>query len=503
MKQITIFFNMFFMHILLFANETANDSVNEFFGNLNSAIATVLFFDLSFGLVQGGIPFTVAWLVVGAIYFTFKMKFINFRAFRHAILLTLGKYDRSEDKGEINHFQALTTALSATVGLGNIAGVAVAVGLGGPGATFWIILAGLLGMTFKFAECTLGQMYREVRHDGHIMGGPMLYLHKGLSEMNLKSLGKVLSIVFAFSCMAGSLGGGAAFQVNQSLNVVKNIVPIIGDSPWIYGAILTILVAIVIIGGVTRIATTASHIVPFMCTLYVIACLYVLIMNVNLIPEAFVTIVSKAFRPDAMYGGAIGVLILGFKRAAFSNEAGLGSATIAHSAAKTEHPIQEGLVALLEPFIDTIVICTMTALVIVITGTYNNPEYAHIVQNQEGATLTALALGSQVSWFPFILAIAVVLFAYSTIISWSYYGERCFSYVFSEKYVKVYQIILLTCIFLGAITTSKNILEFSDLMMLSMGIPNILGLYILRNKIKNALLDYKQKLASGEIRKHS
>jgi len=481
------------------------ESLNNLFGQLNGWIAMVIFWDiLSFpdfftgtNAIGPSLPIAVAWLVFGAVFFTFKMNFINFRGFKHAIDVTRGKYDDPDDVGEVTHFQALASALSATVGLGNIAGVAVAVSIGGPGATFWMIMAGFLGMSAKFAECTLGQMYREVREDGHVMGGAMEYLSKGLKELGFPKLGKSLAVIFAVFCVGGSFGGGTSFQVNQSLTAIKQSIPFLGDNQWVYGLVMAIAVGIVIIGGIKRIAQTAEKIVPIMCGVYVAACLFVILADYQLIPWAFGTIMREAFMPEALYGGFIGVLVTGFQRAAFSNEAGIGSAPIAHSAAKTQHPVREGIVALLEPFIDTIVVCTMTALVIVITGAYNDPLYSELISTHQGAALTSMAFGSVISWFPFVLSIAVVLFAYSTMISWSYYGERCWAYLFGEKYSLVYKTLVLVVIFLGSITTSTNVLEFGDLMILSMAFPNILGVLMLSGKVKTALNDYWNKLGTG------
>lgn len=481
-------------------------SVDKVFGEwLVGPIADVFFFDV---LVQEEdskqkLPLAVLWLVLGAIFFTFRMGFINITGIKHAINLVRGKYDNPDSIGEVSHFQALTAALSATVGLGNIAGVAIAVSIGGPGATFWMITAGFLGMASKFTECTLGQMYRRVDGEGSVMGGGMMYLSEGLKEQGLAGLGKVLAVFFAILCIGGSLAGGNAFQVSQSMGALSERVVFLQDHQWVYGAVMTVLVGVVIIGGIKRIASTAERIVPLMCGIYVAACLYILLMNAGAIPGAFGEIISGAFTPEAGLGGLLGVLIQGFKRAAFSNEAGTGSAAIAHSAAKTEYPVQEGYVALLEPFIDTIVVCTMTALVIVITGAWNNPEYKALVDGNEGAILTSRAFASQISWFPWILSGAVVLFAFSTMISWSYYGERCWTWLFGRNSTIYYRILFLAFVFLGSVLTAKNVLEFGDLMILGMAFPNILGLYFLAGKVRTSLKEYKAKLASGEVKPHS
>ncbi len=459
------------------------------------------------------VPLVVLWLLLGAIFFTVRMGFINVRGFWHGIRLTRGHYDNPDETGEVSHFQALASALSATIGLGNIAGVAIAVGVGGPGAIFWMIVAGILGMSSKFAECSLSQMYREVDHDGTVSGGPMHYLHAGLKEIrvfgiSLGPFGAVLAVLFALVCMGGSFGGGCAFQVSQSLGAVREHITSIDPDAWIlqhrridwvYGLIMAVLVGLVIIGGIRRIAVTAEKIVPLMCTIYVLTAVYILAVNYDRIPWAFQTILTEAFKWHSAYGGFLGVLVTGIRRAAFSNEAGIGSAAIAHAAARTEEPIREGIVASLGPFIDTVVICTMTGLVIVITGAFDNPAYAQLIADKDGAALTAKAFESTVSWFSWILCIAVVLFAYSTMISWSYYGERCWSHLVGRRMSLVYKVAFLIFVMLGAVVTANNILEFADLMILSMAFPNILGVALMSGKIRRALDDYWRRYKAGEM----
>jgi len=481
------------------------DHVDEFFGHyLVAPLASVLFFDFGTPDWLGtSVPFIVLWLFGGALFFTLRMGFINVRGFRHAIQLTRGDFDNPDEHGEVSHFQALASALSATVGLGNIAGVAIAVATGGPGAIFWLIVVGILGMSSKFTECSLGQMYRTISPDGRVSGGPMHYLADGLKEMRLGPLGIVLAVMFTIMCIGGSLGGGCAFQVGQSLGVVRGQITFLDDHPYIYGLVMAVLVGIVIIGGIRRIAATAEKIVPTMCGIYVVAALYVIFSNYDAIPDAVRAILSGAFTPEAAYGGFWGVLVTGIRRAAFSNEAGIGSASIAHSAAKTDEPISEGIVALLEPFIDTVVVCTMTGLVIVITGAYDQdrfPQYAEFVANNNGAALTAGAFSESVSWFPWVLTVAVVLFAYSTMISWSYYGERCCTHLFGQRSSLPYKLLFLVFVFLGSIITATNVLDFSDLMILSMAFPNILGVALLSGKVRGRLDDYWRRLQSGELK---
>ena len=475
------------------------DTADRYVGEMNAVIAAVFFWDVMFWDPDAEFPLVVLWLIFGATFLTLRMGFINFRAFKHAVNVTRGKYSNPADEGEVSHFQALSAALSATVGLGNIAGVAIAVSVGGPGATFWMVLAGLIGMSSKFAECTLGQKYRAVRPDGRLMGGAMYYLSKGLAELNMPRFGKVLAVVFAVLCIGGSLGGGNMFQVNQSMNALQETVPLLTAYPWVYGLIMVLLTGIVIVGGIRRIANVADKIVPFMCGLYVVAALVVIFTNWTAVPAAFRAIIDGAFNPGAMYGGFIGVLVQGFRRAAFSNEAGAGSAAIAHSAARTPYPVREGIVALLEPFIDTVVVCTMTALVIVITGAYANPEYAQIIADNQGAALTSRAFGEHITWFPLILSVAVLLFAYSTMISWSSYGERCWVYMFGDGTTRVYQVLFLTFTFLGSIVTAANVLEFGDLMILGMAFPNLVGVLLLSGKVRRDLNAYWAKYRAGEF----
>lgn len=466
-------------------------------GAVNTVIGSVLFFDVMFWDDEHTVPFIVLWLVIAAVFLTFRMGFINIRAFGHAVNITRGKFTPPGTAGDVSHFQALSTALSATVGLGNIAGVAIAISLGGPGATFWMIVAGLLGMTSKFTECTLGQMYREVRPDGRILGGPMQYLSKGMAELRKPGLGKVLAVLFAILCIGGSLGGGNSFQVNQSLNAMQETFPVLSTAPWAYGLIMTFLTGIVIVGGIKRIANVAEAIVPIMCVVYLLGAIAVISMNADAVPAALGSIFTQAFAPDAVYGGIIGTLVVGFQRAAFSNEAGAGSAAIAHSAAKSEYPVREGIVALLEPFIDTVIVCTITALVMVITGAYNNPAYADLIAGSKGAALTSRAFSEEISWFPYVISAVVFMFAYSTMISWSYYGERCAVWLLGEGASKYYKALFLLFVFLGSVITSANVLNFGDLMILGMAFPNLIGVYFLHGKVRHAINEYWARYKSG------
>jgi len=475
----------------------ADATLDAWFSNVNGVLAQVIFFDVFPGAPS--MPLIVAWLIVAAVFLTFRFSFVNLRMMRHAFRVIRGKYRTVDDQGEVTSFQALSTALSATVGLGNIAGVAIAISIGGPGATFWMIVAGLLGMSTKFTEASLAQMYRRVRPDGRIMGGAMEYLSIGLAEQGVPKLGKTLAILFALFTILGSFGAGSAFQVSQSMGAVQAQIPFFQETPIAYGLLMALAIGLVIIGGLRRIAHVAEAVVPTMVIIYVGACIWIIASNAALVPEALGKIVLEAFSPIAVAGGMVGALVQGFKRAAFSSEAGLGSAAIAHSTASVKYPVRQGLVALYEPFIDTVLICTMTALVIVITGVYNAPEYEAIRAASQGATLTSIAFATASDWFPAILALSVVLFAYSTAISWSYYGERCWVYVFGERYSILYKAIFIGFVVVASVASASNLLDFTDLLVLSMAFPNLVGLYVLSGKVKNALAEYETRLASGEL----
>ena len=479
--------------------------VSSILGSINEFLGNILFFDILFGQVDGvSIPFLVAWLAVAAVYFTVVMGFPNLRFFKHAFEVMLGKWQTPEDKGIITPFQSLTTALSATVGLGNIAGVAVAIMIGGAGATFWMIVAGFFNMTLKFTEVTLSLQYRTFLPDGTVLGGGMRYLSEGLKEKGMPRFGRVLALIFAVFMLGGALGGGNAFQVSQSLGAVKNQIPILAEQPWIFGVTLAVITGLVIIGGVKSIANVTERIVPLMVFIYVGASLYILAVNYAVIPDAFALIIKEAFSPTAVAGGMVGVMIQGFKRASFSSEAGIGSAPIAHAPAKVKYPVRQGMVALYEPFIDTVIICTMTALVVVITGVYagGTESLDAIIDAKQGAALTSAAYGTIIGWFPIILTLSVTLFAFSTMISWSYYGDRAWVYLFGAKSGIIFKLIFLAVIILASLVEKLGpLVDLTDLLFLSMALPNIIGLYLLQGNVKKALKEYVQKLKSGELEK--
>lgn len=474
---------------------TVIENIDAMFSKAVEFAAGYLFYDFGTGM-----PFVVMWLIAGALFFTLRMGFINLRAFRHAIDVVRGRFDNDKEAGEVTHFQALTSALSATVGLGNIAGVTIAVAMGGAGAVFWMLLAGFFGMTSKFVECTLAQMYRRVNKDGTVSGGPMVYLTEGLKEMGLSPLGRVLGILFAILCIGGCLGGGNMFQANQSFSLIAATVTEatgvdVTPLAWIYGLLLAALVGMVIIGGIKRIGRATSKIVPLMCGIYVIASLFIIFTHIQLVPALIAKIFTEAFTGTAAAGGLVGVLVIGVQRAVFSNEAGIGSAAIAHAAAKTKEPVREGIVALLGPFIDTIVVCLMTALVVLITGVTGDPAY----KGFEGAALTSAAFGTVIGWFPYVLSLSVFLFAFSTMISWSYYGEKAWEHLFGRRSTLLFKLLFLVCVFIGAIANLGAVLTFTDIMILCMAFPNILGALLLSGKVKRALSDYWLRYKSGQM----
>ena len=535
MKQRLLSIFTLFLPLLTFAQETAeiglDQKIDQAFKPVSDFFNTVIFFQIF------GTPFVLILLVGSALFFTLYFKFPNIRHFWTAINVVRGKYDELEgsaghgvekaelnivdgdipdtirdesQEGEVSHFQALATAVSGTVGNGNIAGVALAIALGGPGATFWMIICGLLGMSTKFVECTLGVQYRDVDENGTVYGGPMYYISKGLKNRGFVTLGKIAAALFAVFCIGGSFGGGNAAQSNQATIVVKELFG--WESAMagtIIGVVLALLVGIIIIGGIKRIASVTEKVVPFMALLYILACLYIIFGNFSLVDDAIGLIITEAFNPTAIgVGGVIGVLLVGFRRAAFSNEAGAGSASIAHSAVKTKYSASEGLVALLEPFIDTVVICTMTALVIIIFNFGGVFDYggdgSGIVMIDglpyEGAGITSKAFAEYIPYSNAFLTVAVVLFAVSTMISWSYYGLQSWKFLFGrgKRTDLTYKLLFLTFVVIGAAASMDSIWAFSDAMIFAMVFPNMVGLYFLFPEVKKQLKRYLDAIKAGK-----
>lgn len=510
-----------------------DEILNDAFMPIAQAWEDLIFTEIPLGTI--GIPIVLVLLIVGASFFTIYFRAINIRYFWSAIQIVRGKYDHLGHKktpeaiivvdgdvqetirdesieGEVNHFQALVTAVSGTVGLGNIAMVAVAISIGGPGATLWMILAGLLGMSSKFVECTLGVKYREVDERGRVFGGPMYYLSKGFSELGKARAGKVLSIIFALLCIGASFGGGNAFQSNQAAAQIITRFNIEGDAiGTIIGIVFAILVGIVILGGIKRIAKVTEKVVPFMALIYVLAALFIICSNISILDDALWSILSEAFTPQAtVTGGIIGVVVQGFRRAAFSNEAGAGSASIAHAAVHTKHAASEGLVALLEPFIDTVCICTMTAIVIVMFNHEAAFAYGDVINNEVlitetgqrlgGVNLTSLAFDTAIPGFSYVLAFAVIMFAFSTMLSWSYYGLQAWKFLFGRGNIAdlVYKIIFLLFTILGAAVTLDAVIKFSDAMILALVFPNMIGLLFLYPKAKEELTKYRSLIVKSK-----
>ena len=517
MKKILIFT---FLPFLSFA-DGIDKKIDEAFAPISNFFSNVVFFTIN------DIPFVLMLLVFSALFFTIFFAFPNIRYFKVAINTVRGKYDdldnhsndhedikgtiKDESKdGEVSHFQALATAVSGTVGNGNIAGVALAIALGGPGATFWMIICGLLGMSTKFVECTLGVQYRDVDEDGTVYGGPMYYISKGLKERGFDFFSKIAAILFAIFCIGGSFGGGNAAQSNQATIVLKDLMGLESTAAGaIIGLIIAIIVGIIIIGGIKRIANVTEKVVPFMAVMYLFACLYIILSNYAFIDDAISLIITEAFNPTAVgVGSVIGVLLVGFKRAAFSNEAGAGSASIAHSAVKTKYSASEGLVALLEPFIDTVVICTMTALVIIIFNFGGYFEYGGdggMVYidgvGYEGAGITSKAFAQYIPFSNIFLTIAVVLFAVSTMISWSYYGLQSWKFIFGRGYYAdlTYKILFLLFIVIGAASSMSSIWAFSDAMIFAMIFPNMVGLFFLFPVVKKELSKYLDAIKKNNL----
>ncbi len=518
------------------SQEKIAETLDNSLGKVNAVLFDLLLFDVSGGLFKTeirdqetgevildentgkpakagpSVKFLVIFLAIGAVFYTFYHKFVNLRMFGHAISIVRGKYDHDKHEGDITPFRALTSALSATVGLGNIAGVAVAMVTGGPGALFWMMFLGFFGMASKFHESTLAQMYRITNPDGSISGGPMFYLSQGLSEFGSgwKPFAKAIAVLFAILCMGAAIGGGNMFQANQAFegffttfvqpNLDGNIDAVRIQTSFGFGLIMAVIVGVVVIGGITRIGAATARIVPFMAILYVSACAVIILFNISAVPGLVVEVMSEAFAWKSAFGGLIGAMIVGFQRAAFSSEAGLGSSAIAHSAAKTSEPVREGMVASLEPFIDTIVVCFMTGMVVLITGAY---EVEGISKGTE-VTLTAFQQVPMLSgFFPEILAICIILFAFSTMLSWCYYGERAWGYLFGIKSVLGFRLIFVFFVFVGSVASLGAVIDFADVMLLSMALPNILGGVLLAGKVKTALADYLARYQTGEFDKDS
>lgn len=458
------------------------DRLDAVFSLLVRALEPILFFSVA------GMPAIILWLAAGGLFFSLRLGWVNLLGLPEAIRLGLRSGGQETHAGEVTPFQALTTALSGSIGLGNIAGVAIAIQTGGPGAVFWMTMAAILGMANKFVECSLGVKYRQIDASGKVQGGPMFYLSLGLGEQGRGRLGQVLAVIFSGFGVGAALGGGNMFQTNQSYAILVTIIPALQGYDWLYGLLFALLTGLVILGGISRIGQVTSRLIPLMVVLYFAMAAWILWQRLPAILPVLALIGREAFAPQAVAGGVLGVFVQGFRRSAFSNNAGLGAAAIAHAIAKTDNPIQEGLVAMLEPLIDTVLVCNLTALTILTTGVYGF-DLPDVV---DGSALAALAFGSVVIWFPYVLAVVILLFAFSTTITWSYYGERCWAYLWGENYLVLYKIVFLAFIFLGAVVNLGAVVDFSDMMLLGMAFPNLLGNVMLSNGLSQDLQQYWQ-----------
>ena len=472
--------------------------INNAFSKLADISESIIFYSIDLDLVNASgdsikLPLILLWLVVASVFFTFYFRFINIRYFKHSVAVAFNRYPEPNADGQISSFQALATSLSGTVGLGNIAGVAVAITVGGPGAALWMAIMGMFSMSTKFIEVSLGVKYRhhsDQENNKSISGGPMYYLRDALNNRGMSNLGRILATSFAIACIGGAIGGGNMFQANQSfaqfLNITGGEESWFYNKGWVFGLIMAIMVAVVIIGGIKSIASAASRIVPFMAGIYLLTGIFIIVINLSSLPNALLIIVTSAFSLQAGIGGFIGALLAGVQRATFSNEAGLGSSAIIHATAKTNIPVKQGIAGMMGSFVDTVIICMMTALIIVISGVYKTTE------GMAGIELTSAAMGNAVSWFPYVLSFCVVLFAYSTIITWYYYGEKCISFLFGERKLitLIFKVLFCSFIVVGSAAELGNVIRFSDAMMLSLAIPNIIGLYILAPEIKQDLREY-------------
>ncbi len=474
---------------------SVSDCVDKYFAPFSDAFSGAIFTSVTIAGTK--VPVIILFLILSSIFYTIYLRLIGIWGFKHSLKQLFGKYHKEHDNdrdGEVSSMGAFATALSGTVGLGNIAGVAIAISIGGPGAMFWMIFGALCGMASKFLECTLAVKYRRFNADGSVSGGPMFYIAHGLTRKGLRWLGQPLALIFALMCVPGALGGGNMLQINQATQQVINITG--GESSffaahsWVFGLIVAIIVGLIIVGGIKSIANVTSKIVPIMCGLYLFAAAAIILMNFQHIPHAIYVIVKEAFMPQSVVGGVIGTIIIGFRRSVQSNEAGSGSAPIAYAAVKTNEPISQGFVSLMEPFLDTVIICSLTAFVIIVTG-----EYLNYREGITGVELTSAAFGGTISFFPYVLAVVIILFAISTIISWAYYGQKAWSYLFGEgfKRTKVYQIMFCIFIVIGSCMNLQSVIDFTDATMLAMAAPNLIAIFILLPEIKQDLIAYCKK----------
>lgn len=462
---------------------TVDERINAWLAPVADWFGKVIFFSVPVGGAQ--MPLIMAWLIMGGVVCTLAFRFVNLRGFGHSIRVIRGDYSSKDHPGEASPFQALSTAVSGTVGLGSIGGVAIAVTLGGPGAAFWMVVAGFLGMSTKFAEVTLAVKHRIVRPDGTVSGGAMYYVPIALQKVGMPRLGKFLAGFFCVAAVGGSL---TIFQVNQAWVQFHAVT----DFPYgfVFGLVTAAWVAFVLFGGVKRIVQWTDKLSPLMCILYVVACLVVLGANFSQIPAALAAIFREAFVPDAVAGGVVGALIQGFRRASFANEAGLGSAPMAHAMVRTQEPMSQGFAALMEPFLDTVIICLLTALVIVVTGVYQTSA-------SDGIALTSDAFATVVPWFPIVLAMVAILFALSTVLAWGYYGEQAWTWLFSGRKGSrfAYRAFLCCVLAVAPVFDRDQVTSIVDSLTFAGAIPNLIAVYLLLPELRADLASYWQRVA--------
>lgn len=486
--RIMTLLGIFQLTVLQAGATTLDKKIDAVFAPFSDAFSKVAFISINLFGVQ--VPVLILLLIVASVVFTVYLGFINIWGFKYAFQ-QLTKNKAGDDKcGEVSSLQALSTALSGTIGLGSIAGVAIAISVGGPGAMFWMFCGAFFGMASKFCECTLAVKYRRFNDDGTVSGGPMFYIAHGLTRKGMRPLGQFLALFFALMCIPASLGGGNMLQVNQATNQIINITggtsSFFYSNSWVCGLIIATFIGLTIIGGIKSISKVASKIIPLMCGLYVFMSFFIIFMHFTQIPEVFATIIREAFMPNSVAGGVIGCIVIGMRRSIQSNEAGAGSAPIAYAATKTKEPVSQGFISLLEPFF-TILVCSMTAFVIIITK-----EYLNYNSGITGIQLTSAAFGNSFPYAQYLLAFVIILFALSTVISWAYYGQKAWGYIFGEgkKRIKVFQIIFCFFTVIGCSMNLQSVVDFTDATMLAMAFPNLVALFILMPEIRRDLKDY-------------
>ena len=481
------------LNLILFTQKAfasgIDEKIEKYFAPFSDNFSEFIFSPIE--ICGAEVPILIFITIAASIFCTFYLRCIGIWGFKHSLYQIFHKKDTSGHQGEVSSLGALATALSGTIGLGNIAGVAIAISIGGPGAMFWMCTGAIFGMALKFCEVTLSLKYRRFNKDGSVSGGPMFYIERGFAKKGYHSLGKTLAYVFALACLPGTVGGGCMLQTNQATQQFINITggenSFFAHHSWVFGLIVAFVVGLVILGGIKSIAKVTSKVVPIMCLIYIGTSIAIILINFMHIPHAIYTIFHEAFFPKAVTGGIIGCIIIGLRRSIQSNEAGIGSSPIAYAAVKTNEPVSQGFVSMIEPFIDTVVVCSMTAFVIILTG-----EYLNYTDGISGVELTSSAFASAFSFFPYILAIVIILFALSTMLSWAYYGQKAWTFLVGEGHKRIifYQLIFCCFIIIGSSMNLRSIIDFTDATYLVMAAPNLIAIFVLLKDIKADLKEY-------------